>query len=170
MKKFFVLFLVLLISVMAFACAEPDSYVLTENTFFLVMTNIVYYPQQYVGKEITFDSYTYRLTDVEGREYMCAVRKCSSGFGCKCGKDTVIGFILDYDGVIPEPRNQSEDTLDKTWIHTTGKLALEDGYEATDIVIYSADGTTKETVSFFTYHVTKLTLIEDYSNLHYYVS
>lgn len=170
MKKVAVIFLVLLCLFAAVACGGKDSYVLTEDNFFLVMTNMIYYPQQYVDKEITFDAFTYALTDVDGREYMCAVRKCSSGYGCNCGKDTVIGFILDYDGEIPSPRNQGEDGADKTWIRTTGKLAFADDFAPTEIRIYAADGSTVETVSFYTFRAAELTPIEDYSHLQWYVT
>ncbi|MBP5404577.1 MAG: hypothetical protein J6Y74_01325 [Clostridia bacterium] len=169
MKKAVVILLVLLF-LFAAACGGQDGYVLTEDNFFLVMTNMIYYPQQYADKEITFDAFTYALTDVEGREYMCAVRKCSSGYGCNCGKDTVIGFILDYDGEIPAPRNQSADGADKTWIHTTGKLVFTDDFAPTEIRIYAADGSTVETVSFYTFRAAELTLIENYSDLQWYVT
>ena len=170
MKKVAVILLVLLFLFAAVSCGEQGSYVLTEDNFFLVMTNMIYYPQQYVDKEITFDAFTYALTDVEGKEYMCAVRKCSSGYGCNCGKDTVIGFILDYDGEIPAPRNQGEDGADKTWIRTTGKLVFADDFTPTEIRIYAADGSTVETVSFYTFRAAELTLIEDYSDLQWYVT
>ena len=170
MKRAVLILLVLLLLVASFACAEPSAYVLTEDTFFRVMTNINAYPHRYDGKDLTFDSFTYRLTDVDGTEYMCCVRKCSAGYGCKCGKDTVIGFILDYDGDIPEPKDQSADTVEKTWIRTTGKLVLSEDRKPTVLHIYAADGVTVEPVSFFTYHATELSLIEDYSGLQYYVT
>ena len=154
------------------SCGGSDAYRLTEDTFFLVMTTIQYYPEQYVGKEITYDCFTYRLTDVDGKEYLCGVRKCSSGYGCNCGKDTIIGFILDYDGEIPEPRNQSEDSADKTWVHLVGRMPNADKQE---IKIYAYNGDaidygTVETVVFYRFEVESLTTIEDYTGLSYYVT
>ena len=172
MKKCLVLCMIFLTAVCLSACGASDRYDLTEETFFLVMTNMQYYPEQYVGKTVTYDSFTYRLTDVEGKEYMCGVRKCSSGYGCNCGKDTIIGFILDYDGVIPEPKNQSEDTSDKTWIHLEGTLPSA---KKDEIKIYAYNGDeidydTVETVVFYHFAVSSLTPIEDASGLAYYVS
>ena len=173
MKKA-VLCLVILILCLtaAFACGGHKRYDLTEETFFLVMTNMQYYPEQYVGKTVTYDCFTYRLTDVDGQEYMCGVRKCSSGYGCNCGKDTIIGFVLNYDGVIPEPVNQSEDTADKTWIHVEGTLASA---QKREIRIYAYQGdqidySTVETVVFYDFDVAALSLIEDASGLAYYVT
>ena len=154
------------------ACSNNKEYVLTEKTFFLVMTNMQYYPEQYVGKSVEYDCFTYDLTDVGGKTYRCGVRQCSAGFGCKCGKDTIIGFILDYDGVIPEPKNQSEDTSDKTWIHLEGTLPSA---KKDEIKIYAYNGDeidydTVETVVFYHFAVSSLTPIEDASGLAYYVS
>ena len=136
------------------------------------MTNMIYYPEQYLDSRIQFDCFTYTLVDVDGKAYTCGVRKCSAGYGCTCGKDTIIGFILDYDGDIPAPKNQSEDTPDKTWIHLDGKLASA---QKTDIRIYAyigeeIDYSTIETISFYTFKAEKLTVIEDYSSLNYYVT
>ena len=154
------------------ACGGDEGYVLNEQTFFLVMTNMQYYPEQYVKKNVELDCFTYELIDVDGKRYICGVRKCSSGFGCTCGKDTIIGFLLDYDGTIPEPRNQSEDSVEKTWVHLKGKL---DSAEKTDIRIYAYNGDeidydTVETITFLTMKVDELSLIEDYSSLKYYVT
>ena len=157
----------------AFACGKNEEYKLNESTFFLVMTNMQYYPESYEGKNVEFDCFTYDLTDISGRTYRCGVRKCSAGYGCKCGKDTVIGFVLDYDGEIPAPKNQSEDTNDKTWVHLSGKLVSA---EKTKIIVYAykADGTpdetTTETIEFLTFGVEALTEITDYSGLNYYVT
>ena len=161
----------LLVSVAACG-GEGDRIDLTEQTFFYAMTTIQMYPEEYFGKEISYDCYTYRLTDVDGREYICGVRKCSAGYGCKCGKDSVIGFILDYDGDIPEPKNQSVDTQEKSWIHLEGTLASA---ETETIRIYGYDGDEinydrVESVVFCRFRVASLTLIEDYSNLNYYVT
>ena len=145
---------------------------LTESTFFLVMTNIQYYPEEYVNKEISLDCFTYNVKDVSDKGYLCGVRKCTAGFGCKCGKDTVIGFILNYDGHIPEPKNQYEDTNEKSWIHISGKLT---SVEKTKIEInsYDAEGNVTdqtEIVEFLSFDVASLETITDYSNLAYFVS
>ena len=152
------------------ACEEDC--VLTESTFFLVMTNIQYYPEQYMNKEITLDCFTYNVIDIREEEYLCGVRKCTAGFGCKCGKDTVIGFILNYDKEIPLPRNQYEDTNDKSWIHIVGKLASEEMKEI-EIYSYDADGNVTdqtEIVKFLTFNISSLETITNYSNLAYFVS
>lgn len=157
------------------ACSDnKNSYVLTENTFFMVMTNALYYPEKYVGKDFELDCYIYDLEDTSGTVYRLGVRKCSSGYGCNCGKDTIIGFILDYDGkVLPEPKNQSEDTPDKTWVHLTGRITSS---TKTDIKIYGynakgeLDKSIIETVSFLTYAPDSVTEITDYSGLNYYVT
>ena len=141
------------------------NYDMNESTFFLVMTNIQYYPEDYVNKDLSFDSFTYKLTSVQGDEYMCVVRKCSSGFGCKCGKDTIIGFIVSNDVELPEPKNQYDDTNDKTWVHVTGQIKSSD---KTTFEIYNADSVPEE-VSFLSLEIKDFSIIEDYSNLHYYV-
>lgn len=145
---------------------------ITESTFFLVMTNIQYYPEEYVDKEITLDCFTYNVRDVNNKEYLCGVRKCTAGFGCKCGKDTVIGFILNYEGNIPSPKNQYEDTNDKSWIHITGKLTST---EKTPIEINSYDSEGNildqtEVVEFLSFDISSLETITDYTNLAYFVS
>ena len=173
MKKVLIIALAIMLLVSVAACGgEGDRIDLTEQTFFYAMTTIQMYPEEYFGKEISYDCYTYRLTDVDGREYICGVRKCSAGYGCKCGKDSVIGFILDYDGDIPEPKNQSVDTQEKSWIHLEGTLASA---ETETIRIYGYDGDVinydrVESVVFCRFRVASLTLIEDYSNLNYYVT
>ena len=142
-----------------------NSYDMNESTFFLVMTNIQYYPEDYVNKDLSFDSFTYKLTSVQGDKYMCVVRKCSSGFGCKCGKDTIIGFVVDnYEG-LPEPKNQYDNTNDKAWIHVTGQIKSTDKKV---LEIYNADNVPEE-VSFLSIEIKDFSVIEDYSNLHYYV-
>ena len=173
MKKLVVVLLLLCLCLSLFACSGKNRVELTEDTFFYGMLTIQMYPGEYVGKKISFDCYTYRLTDTDGNEYLCGVRKCSAGYGCKCGKDTVIGFILEYDGEIPEPINQSEDTPDKTWIHVEGTLATADVTEL-EIFAYKDDGqidtSWREYVVFCTFAVSSLTRIEDYSGLSYYVT
>ena len=144
---------------------DKKEYVLNETTFFLVMTNIQYYPEEYLKKDITFDCFTYELTSTSGEKYLCGVRKCSSGFGCKCGKDTVIGFIVDQDLGLPEPKNQYENTNEKSWIHVTGQIPSVDKKEFS---IYGADGVTEQ-VAFLSFKISDFSIIEDYSNLHYYV-
>lgn len=171
MKKV-VTFLLFLILVSCAACSTNTGYVLNEQTFFLVMTNMQYYPEQYLGEKIEFDCFSYELTDVNGNRHICGVRKCSSGYGCNCGKDTVIGFLLEYDKEIPLPRNQSENTNDKTWLHITGNLKNQN---KTEIKIYAynednIDYGTVESVYFLSFVVETVDLIEDYSNLHYYVT
>lgn len=156
-----------------FSCGSPGEYILNEETFFLVMTNMQYYPEQYVGANIEFDCFTYELEDVNGTSYLCGVRKCSAGYGCTCGKDTIIGFILDSDEELPAPRNQSEDNPDKTWVHLSGTLPSA---EKTSITIHSylPDGTVDpdktEQILFLVFDVSSCDLIEDYSNLRYYVT
>ena len=147
------------------SCGEANSYVLNESTFFLVMTNIQYYPEEYVNKDITFDCFTYELTSISGENYLCAVRKCSSGFGCKCGKDTIIGFIVSQNLGLPAPKNQYENTNDKAWIHITGQI---ESIEKTEFSIYGADNSTEQ-VAFLSFRIDEFSLIDDYSNLHYYV-
>lgn len=149
-----------------------NEFVLNEKTFFKVMTNIQYYPETYEEKYIEFDCFTYAITDVEsGKEYICGVRKCSSGYGCNCGQDTVIGFILDYDGEIPAPKNQSVDGAEKTWIHVRGKLSSA---TKTGVKVYAYENGAvtdrKETIEFLTFNAETLSLVEDASNLNYYVT
>ena len=145
-------------------CGEKN-YVMDENTFFLVMTNIQFYPEEYLDKELTFDSFTYQLTSVTGDKYLCVVRKCSSGFGCKCGEDTIIGFIVDQDLGLPEPKNQYDDTNDKSWVHIVGEIKTT---EKTQFEIFNKNKE-PESVQFLTLEVNSFSIIEDYSNLHYYV-
>ena len=146
-------------------CTSQKSYVLNESTFFLVMTNIQYYPEEYINKDLTFDSFTYELTDTSGEEYLCVVRKCASGFGCKCGKDTIIGFVVDKELGLPAPKNQYEDTNDKSWVHVTGNI---ESTKKIEIEIFGVDDT-KENVQFLSLKIKDFSIIEDYSKLHYYV-
>ena len=157
---------------LAVSCG-PTQYVLNEKFYFKVMTNVQYYPEQYVGATFEMDCFTYRLTDVDGKTYLCGVRKCSAGYGCTCGKDTVIGFILDYDGEIPAPKNQSEDTNEKTWVHITGVMETA-AKTAVRVYAYNAETDTLtdtvETIEFQTLKVQNIEIIEDYSGLNYYVT
>lgn len=155
----------LLVPFLLMGCSGPKSYTLNETTFFITMTNIQYYPEEYINKDITFDCFTYELESTDGNQYLCIVRKCSSGVGCKCGKDTIIGFIVDKDIGLPSPKNQYEDTNDKAWIHVTGQL---ESTEKTTFSI-SSNTDTSEQVQFLSFKINEFTLIEDYSNLHYYV-
>lgn len=174
MKKiiFSVLAFALTFATMLTACAVNE-YILTEDTFFLVMTNMQYYPEQYVGKNIEYDCFTYELTDVDGNGYICGVRKCSAEYGCTCGNDTIIGFILNYDGELPEPKNQSTDSSEgKTWVHLKGTM---NSAEKTTITIhsYDADGNVidgvNEQILFLEFQVESCELI-DGTNLAYYVT
>ena len=164
--------LLLIPSLFALVACQQSSYVLKESTFFLVMTNIQYYPEEYVGKDITLDCFTYNVADKNGTEYLCGVRKCTAGFGCRCGKDTVIGFILNYEGDIPEPKNQYDDTNEKAWIHIVGQLASENK-TAIEIYSYDAEGNITdqtEIVEFLSFNVSSLDTITDYSGLAYFVN
>ncbi len=170
-KKLLTLLLLIPLALMALAGCSNE-YILNEKTFFKVMTNMLYFPENYVGKTIEVDLFMYSLSDVYGNEYNCAVRKCSAGVGCTCGNDTVIGFIIEYDGYLPEARNQSEDSNDKAWVHFKGQLKSS---EMTNVTInsYDSDGNVVEgayeTVSFLVFVVEEATEIEDYSDLAYYV-
>lgn len=153
------------------ACSNTDSYHLTESTFFRVMSNMLYYPTQYLGKDISLDCFVYEIEDAEtGEKYVCGVRKCSSGYGCTCGNDTIIGFILEYDGKIPAARNQSEDTSDKAWIHIEGQLVdAEKKYVSVHSYANGKPTETLEKIYFYCFAVNTLTEI-DGSNLQYYVT
>jgi hypothetical protein len=167
------IFLSLVLLVFVCGCKKEKTYTLNEDTFFLVMTNIIYYPEQYDGSEIEYDCFTYKLTDVNEESYMCGVRKCSSGYGCTCGKDTIIGFVLESNDNLPEPRNQSTDDGDKTWVHLKGKLKNSNKKTIT-IYAYNEDGTINknqtEQIIFLVFVVENWSLIEDSSNLNYYVT
>jgi len=163
----------LILCLFIFCSCGKEEYILNEKTFFLILTNMQYYPEQYVGVHTELDCFTYIVEDTEGHKYMCGVRQCSSEYGCKCGKDRVIGFILDYDKEIPEPVNQSGADNYKTWIHLTGSIKSKDKTRI-NIYAYNQDGSvdynTVETIEFLTFSVSNIELIEDYSNLNYYVS
>lgn len=168
MKKIITTFLMILF----LASCGSNHYKLNEDNFFLIMTNMLYYPEQYKDSTIEYDAFMYDIYDTEDNLYHCSVRKCSSGYGCNCGKDTVIGFILNYDKELPASYNQSEDSVEKTWVHVKGKLH---SYEFNTIEIYAykdneIDYTTKESIKFLTFDVEEISLISDYSNLKYYVT
>ena len=175
MKKTALICLLLLLSMLLTACGggKDDQYVLNEDTFFLVMTNMQYYPEQYLDAEIEYDGFIYELQDVDGNTYTCGVRKCSSGYGCTCGRDTIIGFLLEADQELPAARNQSEDSNDKAWVHLSGRLQSA---EKTTVTIHSyrEDGTidpdNNEQIVFLVFDVSSCEPIEDYSNLNYYVT
>lgn len=173
MKKRLFSLLSAIFALFMFSSCGDKGYVLNEETFFLVMTNMQYYAEQYVGKPIEYDCFTYDLTDINGKTYRCGVRKCSAGYGCQCGKDTIIGFILKFDGDIPAPENQSEDTPDKTWVHIAGTISSPKK-EKIQIYAYGSDGqidkNTVETIEFLSFEVSSIATIEDYSNLNYYVT
>ena len=171
-RKYTSVVLLVLVLCVALSACGPHDYVLDENTFFFVLNNVQYYPENYLQSNFEFDCFTYELVDVNGNSYMCGVRKCSAGYGCTCGNDTIIGFILEYDGELPEPKNQSTDTNDKSWVHLTGKIKSA---EKTNIGVYSyvdgkADTGKTETIQLLVFVVESCEIIEDYSNLHYYVT
>lgn len=175
MKKLKIIVAVLLLILcFAFAACGPKDYVLNEQTFFLVMTNIQARPQQYVDSSLEFDCFTYKLVDVvSDTTYICGVRKCSAGWGCNCGNDTIIGFILIYDGDLPEPSvHQSENTIEQTWVHLKGKLKNADKLTVTinAYVDGEIDPNNTEQIQFLEFVVETCELIEDYSNLNYYVT
>ena len=167
-----VLALICLCAVVLVSCGS-DGYVLNEDTFFLVMSNMQFYPEQYLGSDMEFDCFTYELDDVDGTRYICGVRKSSAEYGCTCGRDTIIGFILEYGGELPAPRNQSEDSVEKTWVHLKGQLKSADKTQIT-IHSYRPDGSVNpdvnEFIYFLTFSVESCELIADYSNLQYYVT
>ncbi len=169
-EKLAIVTLMIITAICAFAGCEKN-YSLTESTFFKVMTNMVYFPENYLNATIELDCFVYEITDVKtGAEYVCGVRKCSSGYGCTCGNDTIIGFILEYDGEIPAAKNQSADTNDKAWIHLKGTLV---DANKTYVNVYSyADGVATENteqIYFYRFAVEELTAI-DGSGLAYYVT
>lgn len=172
MKKTAWIALVLCLCLILGGCGKKD-YVLDEETFFLVMTNLQYYPEQYLDSEIEFDCFMYDLKDVDGNSHICGVRKCSSGYGCTCGNDTIIGFVLNYDGDLPEPRHQSDDDPDKAWVHLRGRLESADKVTI-EINAYTADGqidpSRTEQIVFLVFDVEECTEIEDASGLQYYVT
>ena len=164
--------LLLLPSLLFLVACQDNNCVIKESNFFLVMTNILYYPEDYLNKDLSLDCFTYNVTDINDVNYLCGVRKCTAGYGCRCGKDSVIGFILNYEGNIPEPKNQYDDTNDKSWIHIAGKLSSKD---KANIKMYSYDAEgnktdTVEEIQFLSFDVTTLEIVTDYSNLHYFVS
>ncbi|MGN1103655.1 MAG: hypothetical protein ACI4QI_02145 [Candidatus Coproplasma sp.] len=172
MKKIFKLLAVAALAALSMLAACSDDFILTEKTFFTVMKNVQYYPSNYIGKYLEFDCFTYDLSDAYGEVYRLGVRKCSAELGCTCGNDTIIGFILQYDGEIPAPVNQSGDDVEKTWVNLRGQLVSTD---FTEIEIHSYDAAgnvvegVNERVKFLTFAVGTLEIIEDYSNLNYYV-
>ncbi|MGN0814644.1 MAG: hypothetical protein ACI4MH_05380 [Candidatus Coproplasma sp.] len=173
MKKFIKLIAVAVLTVLSLLAACSDDFVLTEKTFFTVMKNVQYYPSNYIGKYLEFDCFTYDLTDADGEVYRLGARKCSAELGCTCGNDTIIGFILQYDGEIPDPVNQSGNDAEKTWIHLRGQIVSADFTEI-EIHSYDASGNVvegvNETVRFLTFAVDTLEIVEDYSDLNYYVT
>lgn len=171
-KRFFGFIFIVVVALSLAGCGKQTEYILNETSFFLVMTNMQYYPEQYDGATIEYDCFTYSLTDINGENYICGVRKCSSGYGCTCGNDTIIGFILEYDGDLPAPKNQSEDGNEKTWVHLKGKLKSA---EKTTVTIYAykdgkPDYENTEKILFLVFSVESCAVVEDYSSLHYYVT
>jgi len=168
MKTFGKLINLLFLPLLLTGCTADGN--IKENRFFLTMYNIQLYPEEYVNKQITLDCFTYDIEDINGKITTTGVRKCPSAYGCKCGKDSVIGFILNYDGEIPAARNQAEDSVEKTWIHVTGKLASQ---EKTTLELASTDidgNPITDNIQFLTLNVSTLNLIDDYQNLNWYVT
>lgn len=168
--------LVLFLCLLSAGCggSEAKDYITNEETFFLVLTNMQYYPEQYIGSTIEYDCFMYDLVDVDGNSHQCGVRKCSSGYGCTCGNDTIIGFILDTDQPLPAARNQSTDNNnDKAWVHLKGKLKGPEK-ETITIPAYLPDGTKDpdrtEQILFLVFEVEEAREIEDASGLQYYVT
>lgn len=180
-KKIKLIFMSLLLSLfLLFASCGADVdeqgrkvYRLNESTYFKVMNNMLMFPEQYDGCAIELDFFLYEIEDIHGDKTLCGVRHCSSGYGCNCGKDTVIGFILRYDGTLPEPKNQSTPDNDKAWIHAKGELSSMQK-TLLEIYAYDAEGnidkTKTEQIYFYEFIVEEYSVIEDASNLHYYVS
>ena len=171
MKKIIIIIILSLLCLLT-ACKSDKNQVITEEMYFRVMTNILYYPEQYEGKTLELDCFTYELEDVDGNKYLCGVRKCSSGVGCKCGRDTIIGFILKSEQELPSPKNQNIETNDKMWIHIKGSL---NSMRAKEIRIYAWNGDKVdynkiETVNFYVFEVESFSVVEDYSKLAYYVT
>lgn len=156
------------------ACGKEGEkrYSLSEATFYKVMYNMVYFPDQYLGATIDLDCFVYEIEDAKtGELFVCGVRKCPSNVGCKCGNDSVLGFLLSYGGTIPAARNQTANDSDKTWIHIAGSLAGTD-LTGVNVYTYDAEGNKTDSVEkiyFCTMNVSELTEI-DGSGLNYYVS
>lgn len=154
------------------ASCGNNHYILKEDNFFFIMNNMQYYPEQYNDATIEYDAFMYDLYDTEGTLYNCCVRKCSSGYGCNCGKDTIIGFILNYDKELPKAYNQSEDSVEKTWVHVNGKIHSSE-FKNINIYAYKdgeIDYDTIEVIKFLFFDVSSIETISDYSNLNYYVT
>lgn len=156
------------------ACGKTE-WILTEENFFFTLNNVQMFPERYLNNVFELNCYTYLITDTEGNTYLCGVRHCSSGYGCTCGNDTIIGFLLDYDGEIPEPVNQSDkNSVEKTWIHIRGTIETA---ERVQIKVYAyTDGVADpskptETISIPTLSVSSLTVLseEEYKDLKPYV-
>lgn len=155
------------------ACGQnPKHYTLTETSYFRVMSNMLLIPEQYLGSTIELDCFVYEITDaVTGEEYVCGVRKCSSGYGCTCGQDTIIGFILEYGGALPAAKNQSDDTSDKTWIHIDGALVDAQRCYINVWAFDAAGNPTDDTEQIYMYRFAVQSLTEiDGSGLQYYVT
>lgn len=171
MKKILnIIFLSMALLAVLTGCGS-NSYVLTETNFFRVMSNMLYLPEQYLGKDVSLDCFVYEIEDaITSEKFICGVRKCSSEYGCTCGNDTIIGFILVYEGEIPAARNQSEDSSDKTWIHIAGQLVdAEKSY--VHVWTYENGEKTDQTEKIYFYRFAVASLEEiDGSNLQYYVT
>ena len=73
---------------------------IAESTFFLVMTNIQYYPEEYVNKNITLDCFTYNvkagICDLTGK--LCGEKKTFSG---KVGAYSSVSLFV-FGEAVPE--------------------------------------------------------------------
>ncbi len=159
---------------LAFAACTKTEWVLNEGNFFFTMDNVLRFPGRYYNNTFDLNCFTYQLTDVNGKTYMCGVRHSSSEYGCTCGNDKIVGFVLDYDGEIPTPINQSDKySVEKAWIHVRGKITSE---EYVKISVWAfTDGQPDqskpvETIALPLLTVESLTVLteEEYKNLQQY--
>lgn len=168
--------LVSALAISAFCACGKTEWILNEENFFFTMNNVQMFPERYLNNVFELDCYTYELVDVNGVSYMCGARHCSSGYGCTCGNDTIIGFVLIYDGAIPAPTNQSDkNSVEKTWIHVRGTVTSG---QHTEISVYTYTNgepdmsKPAETIKMPTLTVETLELLtaEEYANLAPYVT
>ena len=171
MKKVAVVLLLIILCCTLAACFDG---VITESKFFFVMTTINAYPENYTDMTLEFDCFTYNLQDVNGKTYICGVRHCSAAYGCTCGNDTIIGFVLEYNVELPEPRNQSDESQDKTWVHLKGKLKNTDklNIEIRSYIDGKPDPNNTEQIQLLVFVVESCTVLteQEYSSLNRYVN
>lgn len=164
--------LILSVTFCAFAGCSSGGYSLDEAHYFLTMQNMLYFPENYVGDSFEYDCFVYEIEDaISGETYICGVRKCPANFGCKCGNDSILGFMLVYDGDIPAARNQSENSNDKTWIHVTGIMTNAD-MTAVNIYSLDAEGNPTEMIEKIFFCKLNVETLEEIDGigLNYYVS